>query len=457
MLHLRSEQNKRALTRVRCALLLALIFIASCCYAITREDGLASAPTQAAPGATTTYKFLNGQWFDGRGFKRKTFYAVGGLLTGDEPRKVDEVIDLENGFVVPPFGDAHNHNIEKQYNITTQVQAYLRDGIYYVKIPNSIHHFSIQIADKINNPGSIDVVFANGGLTSSGGHPVRLYEDILSQNAYRGVAKGWFDGKAYFIIDSEMDLQSKWPKIIADRPNFIKTYLLYSDEFDVRKADQTYYGRRGLDPQLLPLIVKRARQDGLRVTAHIETAADFHNALIAGVDEINHVPGHILPTTQQPSRFQVSEEDARLAARRGVFVVTTTIVGKLREKDPARLKLMQEGQIQNLRLLHSRGVPIAIGTDNYALTSLSEAMNLHDMKVFDNLTLLKLWCETTASAIFPGRKIGHLKKGYEASFLVLDGNPIESFDNVKKIKMRFKQGRRITVETVDPKRTSSAL
>jgi hypothetical protein len=446
MLHLRSQQNASAVTRVRRASLLALLFIASCCYAITRQDGLTSAPTKVAPGATTTYKFINGQWFDGRGFKRKTFYSVGGLLTGDKPRKVDEIIDLENGFVVPPFGEAHNHNIEKQYNLAIQVQAYLRDGIYYVKIPNSIHQFSTQIADKINNPASIDVVFANGGLTSTGGHPVRLYEDILSQNAYRGVAKGWFDGKAYFIIDSERDLQSKWSQIIADRPDFIKTYLLYSDEFEVRRADQTYYGRRGLDPRLLPLIVKRAHQDHLRVTAHIETASDFHNALIAGVDEINHLPGHYLPTTQPPSRFQVSEEDARLAARRGVFVVTTTIVGKLREKDPARLKLMREGQVQNLRLLHSRGVPIAIGTDNYALTSLSEAMNLHEMKVFDNLTLLKLWCETTARAIFPGRKIGYLKKGYEASFLVLGGNPIESFDHVKGIKMRFKQGRRLTLQ-----------
>ena len=73
-------------------------------------------------------------------------------------------------------------------------------------------------------------------------------------------------------------------------------------------------------------------------------------------------------------------------------------------------------------------------------------MNLHEMKVFDNLTLLKLWCETTARAIFPKRKIGHLKKGYEASFLVLSGNPIENFDNVKGIKMRFKQGHRVTVD-----------
>jgi len=453
MMNLRSRRYAPACRRARRASLLALLLVVSCCHALAQQEAATPLPAKtAAAQQPLTYKFVNGQWFDGKGFQRKTFYSAGGVLTESKPRKIDEVVDLQNGFVVPPFGDAHNHNIEKEFNLAKQIRAYLNDGIYYVKIPNNIHQFSALIADKINNPASIDVVFANGGLTSSGGHPVRLYEDILSQNAYRGVAKGWFDGKAYHLIDSEADLQSKWPSIVADKPGFIKTYLLYSDEYEARRVDQTFYGRRGLDPRLLPLIVERAHKDRLRVTAHIETAADFHNALTAGVDEINHLPGHYLPTTQPAARFKISEEDAKLAARRGVIVVTTTMVGKLREKDPTRVKLMYEAQVQNLRLLHTSGVRLAVGTDNYALTSLSEAMNLHEMKAFDNLTLLKLWSETTAQAIFPHRKIGYLKKGYEASFIVLGGNPVENFEHVKAIRMRFKQGHRIVIESAVPSR-----
>ena len=45
-----------------------------------------------------------------------------------------------------------------------------------------------------------------------------------------------------------------------------------------------------------------------------------------------------------------------------------------------------------------------------------------------------------ASTIFPNRKIGHLEEGYEASFLVLAGNPLEDFSNVRRIEMRVKQG-----------------
>lgn len=73
-----------------------------------------------------------------------------------------------------------------------------------------------------------------------------------------------------------------------------------------------------------------------------------------------------------------------------------------------------------------------------------EAMNLWSLKIFDNLTLLKMWCETTPATIFLDRRIGHLEEGYEASFLVLAKNPLEQFDHVKAITMRFKQGHVLT-------------
>ena len=51
---------------------------------------------------------------------------------------------------------------------------------------------------------------------------------------------------------------------------------------------------------------------------------------------------------------------------------------------------MREIQVHNLRLLHDAGVELAIGPDVYGVTSLAEAMNLYLLKVFDNLTLLKM-------------------------------------------------------------------
>lgn len=231
--------------------------------------------------------------------------------------------------------------------------------------------------------------------------------------------------QAYFIVDNEQDLAAQWPRIKAGKPDFIKTYLEYSEEYELRRDDPKYFGRKGLNPQLLPNIVAMAHEDHLRVTAHVNTAMDFHHAVTAGVDEITHLP-----------LAKISEEDAKLAAQQGVVVVTTT----LSHRPSGHIDHLEEIHRYNLQLLHNAGVQLAIGTDNGDLTALNEVENLYGLQVFDNLTLLKMWVENTPQTIFPERKLGHLQDGYEASFLALDGNPIEDFSSISKISFRFKQG-----------------
>ncbi len=384
-----------------------------------------------AHDAFRSYAFTNGQWFDGNRFQRRVFYSVGGVLTQKKPRAVDEVVDLKGGYVVPPFGDAHNHYISGPYNVENIIHQYLKEGIFYAKNPSSIARDTNQIKSRINRPDSVDVVFSNGVLAASGGHPVALYDKTLIKVKKPG-PNGNFENLAYYIIDNEADLQKKWPLIMADAPDFIKTNLLYTEEYEKRRNDPGFYGLKGQNPRLLPLIVAKAHESRLRVSCHIETAADFRTALAAGVDEINHMPGYYPDFVHgRPEWFQITEQDAALAARKGVVVVTTTYVSTAEIKKPDELRRAQEIQARNLRLLHNAGVKLAIGPDVHGVTSLAEAMNLYNLKVFDNLTLLKMWCKTTAETIFPGRKIGQLMEGYEASFLVLGGNPIDNFESVK--------------------------
>ena len=62
--------------------------------------------------------------------------------------------------------------------------------------------------------------------------------------------------------------------------------------------------------------------------------------------------------------------------------------------------------VQNLRVLQKHRVPIAIGSDSFRQTALAEALSLAKLQALYNLTLLKMWCETTAVTIFPRRRIG---------------------------------------------------
>jgi len=428
---------------------------------ITRRSFIVNAATGFA-GLTTaikatsgqsllkSYEFVNGRWFDGQNFKNKRFYSIGGVLSSKKPARINSVIDLSGKYVIPPFGEAHNHNIEYSERIDEVIRKYLQEGIFYVKNPNNLPTTKKALSGKINTPTSVDAVFANGGLTASGGHPL----GVVRRNLERGAdAKVWAEGGFYFIIDNLADLDRKWERILAEKPNFIKTYLQYSEEYEKRKENDAYFDWRGLNPALLTEIVRRSHAAGLRVATHVETATDFHNALVAGVDEINHTPGFRPEkgdwTKYAASRFKVSEQDARLAARNRVTVVTTLVSAidhALQKKEGEPFNEMRDLLVYNLQLLNKHGVHLAIGSDSYRQTSLVEALNLQKLGVFDNRTLLKLWCENTAAAIFPNRKIGRLTKGYEASFLVLSGDPIQDFMNVQKIEMRVKQGEILSLE-----------
>jgi hypothetical protein len=393
------------------------------------------------------YEFVNGQWFDGQKFRSKRFYSNNGVLSLKKPVEMASVIDLAGGYVIPPFGEAHNHNVEwnDEETFAHTKRMYLESGIFYVKNPNNLPRARAPLLGKINIPTSIDVTFANGGLTASGGHPLGVVRRNLERG---GMTKEDAEGGFYFTIDDLADLDRKWEKILSGKPDFIKTYLQYSEEYEKRKDDEAYLDWRGLNPKLLPEIVRRAHRAGLRVSTHIETATDFHNALIAGVDEINHMPG-FRPEKgdwtkyQDSSRYKISEEDARLAAQKRVVVVTTLVSAidhALQKKEGEPFNALRDLLVYNLSILKKHDVRLTIGSDSYRQTSLVEAMNLYRLGVFDNRTLLKMWCEATAATIFPKRKIGYLKEGYEASFLVLKGDPLQDFTNVQKIDRRVKQG-----------------
>lgn len=399
-------------------------------------------------GEAPSYELRNGRWFDGTTFTNGTRWTTGGRLTLQRPARVDSVIDLSNRWVVPGFGEAHNHNaVPSDTGIS---RRYLTAGIFYVKNPSNMPRERDAARGVFDTPASIDVAFSNGGLTGPGGHPWEL----ARRNVGRGIWKeSDTEGAFFHTIASAADLDAKWPAIAAARPDFIKTFLLYSEEYVRRLRDSTTLGWRGLDPALMPAIVRRAHDAGLRVSAHVETAADFRVATAAGVDEISHLPGfrpegEDLAAYGALDRFRITEADAREAARRGIPVVTT--VSELLEyldeeakRSPAAAdsaRAVRELIANNLRLLHRAGVRIAVGSDRYWSTSAAEASALATTGVFDNATLLRMWSMHTPRTIFPERRVGSLDAGSEASFLVLAGDPIADFANTGRIVLRVKRG-----------------
>lgn len=297
-------------------------------------------------------------------------------------------------------------------------------------------------------------MFSNGGLTATGGHPFRIHAGLASRGVFGALKPEDMENRAYFIIDDEKDLAGKWPRIKAGKPDFIKTFLLFSEEFDKRKDDQET-GFKGLHPDVLKAIVRKAHADGLRVSTHVETAFDFARAVDAGVDEINHLPIPRAEFSPDHSAYLIDEAVARRAAERNITVVATVSTSARlgsRMMTPAQLDAVRANQKANLKTLSAAGVKIAIGSDGLSgetpmATAMMEAAYMHEHGFFDARTLLKMWTENTAATIFPGRRVGRLDEGYDADFLVLEENPLADFGSVRKISMRVKQGELLTLKT----------
>src|SRR5215472_8979227 len=52
----------------------------------------------ASPSAARTTEYVNGYWFDGSRFSRRTGYVVGDVLSFHRPQHVDASVDLNDGY-----------------------------------------------------------------------------------------------------------------------------------------------------------------------------------------------------------------------------------------------------------------------------------------------------------------------------------------------------------------------
>lgn len=389
------------------------------------------------PTSPPEYRLDNGLWFNGEAFESRTAYIVDGALQfSNKSVAAINKIDLSGGYAVPPYCEAHNHNLGGSADgVEETVQAYLQDGVFYAMMPGSFKVYRDAIATKLNNPKSVDVAFSNNGLTGSGGHPRGLRESLMERfGLYPEFTKETLPDKGYFEADTLAELHEKWTLIKAERPDFIKVMLYFSEEYQQRKDDPDFYGRRGLNPELLPVLIPLVHDAGLRVAVHVESDADMRTALHFGADIIEHLPS-------SDSTARISDETITLAREANAALVTTLSLAKrIEQRSPERYAEVLNVQRDNLVRLHKAGAMLVIGSDNVRDTSRGEVNHLLSLSALDNRALLKMWTENCAQTVFPDRKIGRLADGYEASFLVLEGDPLAHFENTSRILLRVKDG-----------------
>jgi len=399
-------------------------------------------PKPAGTNKERVTEYRDGRWYDGSGFVAGSRWVAGERFV-ERPEHVDTVVELGNAFVVPPFGEGHNHWLEPAL-VDTYVGVHLRQGIFYVRDMSTPPAFHDAIRAKLNRSDAVDYIAAHQGFTGPGGHPIELVVMLAGVGV---VPKEWAatsgEGDAVFVVESAAQVAAAWPRLLAGRPDFVKLFLARSEDYAATRANAKVPAKeRGMDPALVGDLVVRAHAAKLRVAAHIVTANDFHVAIAAGVDDIAHLP---FVQAGDVERYRLAEADVRAAGARHATVATTLDwLGGAPASD-ARLAVTRD----NIARLRAAGAILTVGTDLFRTTARAEAERILALGVMTPAELLHAWCIDTPRSLFPGRDLGRLAPGGEASFLVLGGDPLADFAQVKAIVRWVKQGRELRPPAVE--------
>lgn len=403
---------------------------------------------------------VDGQFFTGTRFARATWYVDGGTLTKKRPARIDTTINLAGKWVVPPYGDAHTHNLDGAWGLDRIEAAYINEGTFYVQVLGDPPTQARPAQRVLQQHGVIDARYAHSCLTSEMGHPFAVYEPLAMgiygyQNYVKNIARVRKSrvryGDSYFFVNNLDSLRSIWPRYLRQRPDVVKIMLLDHERY-AASLDTVELGDNGLSAELATAIVDSAKRAGMRTWAHIETAADFRLATQLGLTGVAHMPGYswAADPAKDRSRYLAATADLQAAGKAKLAMTPTLSIGINYVKqyspegketlDSSRYRALVGYQQQFLAGCRAAGVRLLVGSDSYGSTAWNEVKHWHTLGVLTPVEIIRIWSEATPQAIYPDRKIGSFREGYEASLLVLDANPLQRFEALQQIGLRVKQG-----------------
>ncbi|HEY2977832.1 MAG TPA: amidohydrolase family protein [Burkholderiaceae bacterium] len=184
-------------------------------------------------------------------------------------------------------------------------------------------------------------------------------------------------------------------------------------------------GATGFSPDEIAALVYEARAAGKTVMAHAQATQGIKNAVLGGIDSIEH-------------GIYLDEETVEAMKQRGTFFVPTLVaplwVIRRAEKDPAsvppyalrKAKEVLADHQRSFRFAVERGVKIAMGTDTGVGPHGTNAEELQRM-VEGGMTPMQAIVATTKSAAECSRishLAGTLDVGKRADLLGVDGDPL---------------------------------
>lgn len=383
-------------------------------------------------------RYINGHWFDGSAFVSKPQVLVSAGRIGGTASDA-RTVDLRGGYVLAGLGEAHNHNLQNCYLAPRMAQAYLQRGILYSAQLFATDPALAQCADLFKSGKAPATAFARVGVTSSTGHPIGMARASAKE---AGMTLTFAELTAGMLVaDTAADLQRDWPRFKATTTDFVKVVLIdaVNSASNFKRAELDGYN--GVTPEVLAALVPLAREEGLRVVAHVDTAEDFRLAVEAGVDTIAHLPGYRLGRDKAPADYRLTDDMARSAAAKGIWVIPTMAAsGYYVAARPGNAAAIKALYAHNLDLLRKHEVRLLSGSDRFEGSVLDEIGVLAESGRFRPAELLAMASMQTPRWMYPQRRVGCLEAGCEASFSVYASNPIDDLGRLGAPALVVKDG-----------------
>ena len=376
--------------------------------------------------------------------------VIGGSLIKEVGRegeiKIPEgakTIDLKEKTILPGLIDVHVHiSGRRSYSPAEEIITphdlmvirasedcgkLLRAGFTTVRDCGSKISLSLKIAI---NEGTIlgPRIFAAGRtISQTGGHGDIHYlprEEVIR----RGI----------LLADGPDDCRRAARESLRDGADLIK--IMTTGGVGSEK-DEPYHSHFTVDE--IKAITDEAHRVGKRVATHAQGAEGVKNAIIGGVDSIEH--GYFL-----------DDEAVKMMSERGIYYVPSLALVDVYKKSLEKPYDMPTWRIRKQKecvdampksflMAYKAGVKIASGPDYFGASMRAHGENADEpismvkygMKPMDAIVAAT---KTGAECIGVQNKLGTIEKGKIADIIGVDGNPITDITVLKRVTFVMKDG-----------------
>ena len=367
-------------------------------------------------------------------------------------------VDLSGRTVIPTLIDAHQHlglpNVKDGTNLT---ENYTRDNLVD-HLERTAYHggaATMSLGLEFDEPLALqlrDEVIPNAALFLTSGRGIAATPDAGPQEEHLlGIPRGAM---------SEEEGRAAVEELRGHGVTLVKIWV---------------DGRRGSVPKMGPdvyrAIIDEAHANGMRVVAHIGTTsglADAKDLLQAGIDGFAHSvrdrdvdEEYMALLREHPDVWTLPNLPGDLLTLDDLSWLSETLppfeIERLREAvddrqaagpdDPDALFFAL--QCRNLAKNHEAGMVIGMGTDSGGVTiAFNVAWTAHtemrDMVSCGLSPMEAIVSATSVNAAILGLDdLGSVAEGKNASFVVLDANPLDDISNTRRISQVYLRGEEV--------------